>query len=1418
MKRKFTQCIMLLLAFVFTIPQSYAVEYELSVNTTADWKQSVANAMANSIMKSSPYIYMTAAATDDKIFTVPASSVTSDYPTATVNSTTYHITQGYLFSKDGQEYWSGGTKESAFKWQTSGTYLYLGPAIASDDAGTLWIGSRRSSSAPSSVPWGMRPKAVTYYIERPKNASGGNRAGIDLSGETYLARADLMSAYGDGINANSVGYLWFAPNNQSVVECFVIKEGKLSKRMTFPSPKAVESNRLYIKQFAPNRFLWAPCGGKLYVGTSNASTVENSTTITWVEKNLNVVRHGATAFVLNGHEVIAYSSSTTNVTLYDLTDDKAIGTITPFTTESSIGTISHSLDAKVSGNTASLYVYVPEQGAAKYTITATEVTEYTDPVSSLTASLKFVVSDKVATQYATLTWKAPSSNASHVTGYKIYRGDTEIATVGNDVLTYTDTEVLTATTTYKVIPTYDSNTVGTDVTATITPHTFKAPKNLTVTAYDGYARAQIQWEKAENDPSGIKIRYDLYRDEVLYADNLARIAFMDTKIPEGTHSYRVESVYYIDNDGDGEYTDEIARLSVGPVSTEIQDIEEQLVNYTLEVVYNHTMWDIWDAGNANGVKWYEMGCYNFNPTLQAENSSGKQSYVDAEHYRQGALVTDKNGKKWWYIAQKSTTWDLDLKPDYEGEHGAGILKISAEDADLKIGGTPTYYKGAELPIVMKNGQTVGIAADDEGNIFVRGHTGETGYGDYMNFTKPLSKGIIYTPDFSKGYEVDLSSVDFSPERTAQGYGSEAGETFRTDYYRLSGKLISEGKAYLYGSASHSRTMTVVELKYDSSTDKVTVGEVYQYTPTAYSSNGKEIPLDAGSENYAFPIEGVSTGIGSLGHIYQRRSNGYFYVPEGTTTENSHTDVLTTYGKIANAGGTTVRMVNDEGATQLFLIAPESFYSQNIGSFSVNVVTDNDFTTGIVPVANMNQTDIIPNGEITNVNGNWLFAEYDATDECIYIYQYVPGTRIAKYRLYGAVSYYSVPPVLDIKTVYHEEEGDITNFQATCTWKTPEDYTGTGDYVICHYEVNLLDNKNRVLDTRIVDADTITATYIPGSDIIKEYTLTFECLSDITDQSVSTGGTSANYFVDDDTKYTVEVTAVYNSKIAEDAGIIGGLRRSATQTAQAEHAYVTTPPVPTIDIYKGTSGGSTGVYRIEIGLETPLDSDEKVSHYELYYTRKKVDWNTPDASTASGFAETEVTEQMTDFILVTTGKARSVTLTEGQDVIPGNIVRNGQSGYYLEGTDGTNNYGYSQNPSYAVYFYDSNVDMWTEYDNDPTTWTYTVKAVYADDNALLRKTTEESVTVTPGSFTPTDVDEIADEIAGLNAYPIPADTELTVQSGQTIEQIIILSTTGAEVKRIDGNGELKMTIDVEDLASGYYFLKVNNLPVMKIVKK
>ena len=48
--------------------------------------------------------------------------------------------------------------------------------------------------------------------------------------------------------------------------------------------------------------------------------------------------------------------------------------------------------------------------------------------------------------------------------------------------------------------------------------------------------------------------------------------------------------------------------------------------------------------------------------------------------------------------------------------------------------------------------------------------------------------------------------------------------------------------------------------------------------------------------------------------------------------------------------------------------------------------------------------------------------------------------------------------------------------------------------------------------------------------------------------------------------------------------------------------------------------------------------------------------------------------------------------------------------------------------------------------------------------------------------------------------------------------MIYNEAGAEVMNIDGDGETMTTVNIESLATGYYFVKVNNQELVKIIKK
>ena len=260
--------------------------------------------------------FLQSAIVGDKIFTLMSSGYEHNYPGKT--------SQGYFFEKGLQGMWYGGNSLTTFPFESQGDWYYMGPAIAADDAGTLWVATRRTDTnvdiPTETFGWGHNIGSVAYYTleNNPslnKNAIGqGVKFEYQKDGKTINAiisdRTDIMSAYGDCLNGT--GHLWFTPQKQCFVECIIMKNGAVVGKKAFMLPDGeFNSHRGYINQFAPNKVLYHTGGqntiGKIYYGTLDGSTVENSTKITWEDTGLNYCRNGATAFILHGHEVIAYS-------------------------------------------------------------------------------------------------------------------------------------------------------------------------------------------------------------------------------------------------------------------------------------------------------------------------------------------------------------------------------------------------------------------------------------------------------------------------------------------------------------------------------------------------------------------------------------------------------------------------------------------------------------------------------------------------------------------------------------------------------------------------------------------------------------------------------------------------------------------------------------------------------------------------------------------------------------------------------------------------------------------------------------------------------------------------------------------------------------------------------------------------------
>jgi len=71
---------------------------------------------------------------------------------------------------------------------------------------------------------------------------------------------------------------------------------------------------------------------------------------------------------------------------------------------------------------------------------------------------------------------------------------------------------------------------------------------------------------------------------------------------------------------------------------------------------------------------------------------------------------------------------------------------------------------------------------------------------------------------------------------------------------------------------------------------------------------------------------------------------------------------------------------------------------------------------------------------------------------------------------------------------------------------------------------------------------------------------------------------------------------------------------------------------------------------------------------------------------------------------------------------------------------------------------------------------------------------------------------------LYIYPNPATTQLTITASSVISEITITNLLGQTVYSSQYSGGSQASIDVSELPSGVYFVKVNGTDVRKIVKQ
>lgn len=1354
-------------------------------------------------------------------------------------------------------YISQGTSSTSWpKFETGFAKQNYGLGMDNDDAGNIIMSS--------GTYFGSSGGFAQFTIYPAGATSNASKVDIALEGD-YLpgSRCDFIAAQGN-LLSSAGGYVWLAPNAGQKIMRIKIANGTLAGITTWTQTMSstTNTNQIVLRPLDDGRLYFHLRGSGYKIITLPAAGEEitadmvetipatgyafnpysnvNSDMFTLLGYNFHVRNDGAEA-------------QSIGVEIKNLTDvGNGDAAFTPF--EGKTPADGNSSVTKMNGYgslvravnvdeyTTDVYCYTINHGVTVYRVTASPVYTVTGAIKSLDYEYTTVETEEGTRQDVVLSWEAPEEATP--TSYKIYynTGDDKelVATVAAPALTYTDKNV-NANHTYTVIPYFagvaEDEALGLSVTTTEVQTVLFAPIITEMRSYDGYSIAQFFFKM----PSLSKVKpasYNVYRDGILLESGITQLNFIDDDLPkiekevEESHDYvyTVEAVY-------SSTYDNATRMSEGKIAT-VTYRDWSLAGYLLQDVYNV-------------------------PINQALGNM-PVNFTNYEYYRQGHFY---NGS--WYIAERADALSKKDQDKANGDDKSTRSEIESDDANA-TGGVVVFGATNEVDVragmvgkVITNDafESIGLAIDDYGTIFVRNNnldklaatapndgnpTQIKAYPD--GFTRRITEGALYQlKDGAYPSEpsaiVDLSAlwtdnrfIDDMVFSSGKSNGQVAG---RSDYYNMYGDVMSAEGGYLILSPSWTRTIFKVKIVngvYDSH-------EVLEFSSSyteenSYTGKIENHNILTGTENYGFKIAGRDAWMAQI------RSNGYFGIHgveeghEGEEHEHEWHAIFNTESRINNSGGTSILAFDNPLTTEVndgetFLITPACMYSRNQGDFivtrGIKGAIDEDVADSKLsppmPVAQYKQETQNTN-VATNANGNWFHAEtgkYESVsgveEECVYIYQYVPGVRFAKYRLVPDNQLPVVYPTLTLATAYNDNNNktEITHFNGVSTWNRPN---GFGDanpensrVWIESYTYQLLDpNGKKIYETEIPEQ------YNEDGTPVTSYSISTELMDGKTDSIAFnnyTARVAVNYkFATGSTQQSVFNLAIANNDYpAEPATGLGVWvfkqdNRTVGEWVEKDGEWVV--------VYK-----EQDAYRVEIDFDEPdfsnHDSEEPVSNYTVYAI-----------PTING-AVTEDTIPLTGFELhkgseVVNGVTRAIC--EITDQIPGTYdFENSKAPYYSTGS-----WSGGESHQNVVLTWHHVVDNGTyneetlntrsvKYD-EPHMWKYYVVANYAASNEFIRKPAEAVIeTDVDDGLIGTGVEVVGnDGASSLQIYPIPACTSITIKSGETINTIVICNESGAEVMNIDGNGDTITNVNVENLVAGFYFVKINNQAPVKIIKK
>ena len=943
----------------------------------------------------------------------------------------------------------------------------------------------------------------------------------------------------------------------------------------------------------------------------------------------------------------------------------------------------------------------------------------------------------------------------NVTTYDYPNYTALVTTIENGITYNTSTRFLVRAKMAQTITTEKGEQTKEVLSNAVAPNVPNTPYFTSIVTYKGRRTVALTWEVSST--TNLKY-YEVYRDGIKILSNYEGSSYIDAELPDGNYSYVVKAYY----DEGGET---VVKSSL-PGEASIT-YSPDVTNYILDCIYDYPIMtqDEWTAAGspADAVVakgWFanarsNVGLYGAPGDVyrQAQFYNGKW-YIAQLTARTELISGELGGKKKWFIPNNYgdglPTGITSEK--YKKEWKGHIYSIGADPATIK-----TIGNAGDVVNDTYGLENQSIAVDGTGKFWHRVTNGGA-LDDPNLYYRPIKylRGNI---------ELTYGGHDFYYYEE-QGKGENGKQYYRTHY--LAAGNYNNGNTYVLLSMNLSADGYRVDLNAAGTAMNNITKFVAPYEGMTNPKTGEALHPKGSTENYSFPVPGRNGAF-----IQTVRSIGTWYVdPSG-----HYSLMYDATADITQSGGVAFTY-NDE----FFVLHPSTVRSNNPGYFRIDVAECGEGETAatVVPSKNNlipcvgNKLEEVSQFVAGNSNCSWYGAEYDTADDCIYIYQYVPGVRFAKYRLYKRDAYPDVPVNINITTGYDDETNpsDITRFDCKITWnrpsKKPTDQDHSfglpgADIVVDHYEVALKDQNGTVLKTWKVN---------DVADVNNVFSIDYN-------QNINAD------------MYTAEIVPVYKRKN-------GTLIRGGMNYEVAQNDYPAAIGEARAYIYSG-DGAAAGMYRVDLDFDraTAANSNEPVSYF-------LVEYSTDGGATFNTLNKFNLLKQGEDYHYY------PVEVTTGQ--VPGNY-KFGGSDTYKFGIDTPSEKGYAlrekANPATdhkcVLYYYTK---------DNPSGYKYRITAVYASTNARIRKTASTNAENFTGGTT-----GISDATGySLSVYPVPATTAVTVTSPEAIESVRIFSTAGAEVARVAGEKDYTQSVDVSTLAPGVYMLVVNEQAPLRIVKK